>query len=205
MKPGPKINYDRRQQNMALLFRQGMTMDAIGKEYGVCRERVRQILNNITGHNRYDGGVYLTAVQKRQQALHSRAMTEEAEIISRYGCTMKEYHRIMKGQAFKMSANNPAYCYQQFKRFHILHKTPFDLSFPAWWRLRRECLRRNATLVKTDGNAFMIVMINRHGPCTVKNLRVMLTSEMFHRTNLKHGRSVGLHARRKLAMALSAR
>lgn len=109
-------------------FCAGETMQAIGADYGVTREYIRQLLaeKNITGK---DGGCQLSAKIKREQ---KRKLRNES-YIRKYGMSRQKYMSI-RDLKDKCGAS-PQVRYQQQKRNASFRNIPWQLSFAEWWAI----------------------------------------------------------------------
>lgn len=75
-----------RNARMASMYRQGLTLEKIGQEFGMTRERVRQLLKR-QGVTRHEGGQAKTA-QAKASAFQSK---QNARYLARHGLTFEQY------------------------------------------------------------------------------------------------------------------
>jgi hypothetical protein len=103
-------------------YRVGRTLADIGKDYGVCRERIRQILkrNGVTGSQ---GGV---AVQIRTR--HEKRLEKE---VARWGCTYAEKQRIAK-YWMERCGKDPRRDYVEHRANSAKRGIPFEFTFKQW-------------------------------------------------------------------------
>lgn len=80
-----------RSRRMATLYRSGSTLQAIGTEYSITRERVRQILWSDHGIRGKDGGKTFTATIKAAARLNKFEAANQAK----YGCSRAQYKEIL--------------------------------------------------------------------------------------------------------------
>jgi DNA-binding CsgD family transcriptional regulator len=86
-----KGHYDtQRAAEMARLYKDGLTLQGIGSQFGVSRERVRQILRDRTEVTREDGGQAVATARSRAQTATKRDQAYMAKL----GCGWTEYKRI---------------------------------------------------------------------------------------------------------------
>lgn len=79
-----------RSEKMALMYRQGVTLEKIGQTFGVTRERARQLLKKqgITGEQ---GGAVKAAKSKNEAKLAQK----NAKCLARYGLTYAQYRELI--------------------------------------------------------------------------------------------------------------
>ena len=115
---------------MVNMFKSGETMEQIGKRFGICRERVRQILqrNGLTGK---DGGVRIRsagnkiAKKKRKHARQDRIKREKL------GCSIEEwrYFRAFDEDYYK----TPIHKYRQQRQNAKSRGIEWNLTIIEWW------------------------------------------------------------------------
>ena len=75
-------NYDQaRAAKMAAMYRGGYTLQAIGDQFGITRERVRQIITKRHGLTATSGGNHLIAENRRKEMLSNK----DAKYLLKYG------------------------------------------------------------------------------------------------------------------------
>lgn len=113
-----------RNQKMVHMHAQGCTLQSIGNQFGITRERVRQILF-AQGVSAADGGVSLRASISRSTQEANRQATRDAKSIQKYGlpCLAMDEHRASGAlNAFTRQRLNAAQ--------RAIH---WGLSFVQWW------------------------------------------------------------------------
>jgi len=125
-----------RVEAMVTQFRSGQTLQEIGDQYQLTRERVRQILASA-GITREEGGASIKRQLKSSARERANKARRDASAIAIYGCTHDELmrcneHRPLcaKGAASRM------YSYQRKNAFG--RGIPFKISFPDWLRVWQE-------------------------------------------------------------------
>lgn len=126
-----------RANAMAALYRDGYTLERIGAQYKLTRERVRQIIGKYHRMNGDDGGIHV-----RSQRLRSRRASErEATYMAKYGCTFAQW-RDMRDQGRALMAAGVSRCrtpigaYHQQKSGAVNHRgIKFELTFWQWWAI----------------------------------------------------------------------
>lgn len=128
-----------RAAKMAALYRSGMTLQQIGDQFGLTRERVRQLMTKHEGM-RYDGGgTHMKAVARKQQS----AAAKDARYLRKYGCTFQQYVQAREiGRRMRAGGSG---AYQTPLRAFVTQKNnakirdiPWDLNFWQWWTIWQE-------------------------------------------------------------------
>lgn len=136
----PTISTSRaRAAKMAALYRSGMTLQQIGEQYGLTRERVRQLMTKHQGMRHNGGGQHIKAVARRQQS----SAAKDARYLRKYGCTFEQYVEVREiGRAMRAQG---AGIYQTPLRAFINQKNnakrrsiPWELTFWQWWTIWQE-------------------------------------------------------------------
>lgn len=111
---------DERVRQMADMYRQGLTLAVIGEQYGITRERVRQLLRKA-GVDAQSGGVHVVAKLKVDRQNRQR----DAASLARYGITFAEI------QALR--ANGATAAFRSHKNSARNRGIPFTLTLADWW------------------------------------------------------------------------
>lgn len=131
-----KITFDE-YPVIAEKYKSGLTLSEIGKEYGVSRERIRQILS-LFGLTRVDGGSSTRSILKCQEVSQknkSKQEKKEKKIFSVYGCSV-EFLEQMRGDGdYKKS---PLQKYRRQKQNARTRGIEFNLTLHEWWDLWSE-------------------------------------------------------------------
>jgi DNA-binding CsgD family transcriptional regulator len=85
---GPAGEFDSRNERMATMYRQGLTLEKIGQTFNLTRERVRQLVER-QGVARQDGGISKTA-RSKQEARQTRL---DVKSLIRYGLPHQEMNK----------------------------------------------------------------------------------------------------------------
>ena len=150
-----------RNEEVVARYRDGETLDAIGKRFGVTRERIRQI---IFKHSRIyglvDGGVRIRTERKRSERAAAREAQREARVLKNYGCSLDIYYTVKNagGVNAYMEQRNGA------KRRGI----DWRFTLATWWRCWQdsECWR----LRGRGGDSFVMARFGDVGPYSVDNV-----------------------------------
>lgn len=104
------------------MFAQGMTLKQVGEEFGISRERVRQILKRLDIFPS-DGGAAIKREIKKKELEDDR----NAKSYAKYGVSYKALKELRRIGALR------AYQYQ--KRNAKIRAIPWKLTFIQWWTI----------------------------------------------------------------------
>lgn len=121
LKRGPKVqkSLGERDLKMVSMYRQGLTLAKIGEQFGITRERVRQLLSK-QGISRADGGASLGHAQKIDRALRDR----EARCQLKYGVSIEMWKHY--------NITGATRGWREQKRNADLRAIEFRLTFKQW-------------------------------------------------------------------------
>lgn len=132
---GPKWSRDsekaqKRAEDMARSYRAGQTLEQIGQEYGVTRERVRQILKQH-GMAAEDGGSHVKAqvrIREREEAKYDK---KNSRIMTFWGVTAEEMEALNEGKNVS-ERGSLAMAYRNQFRAAQLRSIPWEFNFKTW-------------------------------------------------------------------------
>lgn len=89
---------------MAALYLDGWSLQQIGDEYGISRERVRQLLQKDTNVTSAVGGQAVQSARRRARKTAAR----DARYLAKYGCSYQQHQAIPQKarKAYRMQAGN---------------------------------------------------------------------------------------------------
>jgi hypothetical protein len=125
-----------RAAGMAALYREGYTLEEIGAQHGLTRERVRQLMTKHLGINHRDGGQH-----KRVEALKARRRAKrDGAYLKRYGCTFAEWQQLRDlGLALMASGvskyRTPLYAYRSQENNAAHRGIEWRLNLWQWWQI----------------------------------------------------------------------
>ena len=122
---------ERTEQMINMFTVKHMTYQEIGDEYGLSRERVRQILS-AEGITREQGGLSQRTVKKHEKISAALETKTQKRVQKNYGCTFEEYTEINQGMSFYES---PINWYRTKRRNSKDQNIKWELSLPDWWKI----------------------------------------------------------------------
>ena len=141
---------------MAALFRSGRTLQEIGDQFGVTRERVRQVLKKFYGITAVDGGQTKKAADKREKF---EARRNNASL-KKWGCNWDQYVAL---RAMK----KPTRCYAAHRQNSKKRGIGFDLTLWQWWSIWQQS---GKWALRGRGQGYMMCRVGHEGPYAVGNV-----------------------------------
>jgi len=115
-----------RSERMAALYKAGKTLEQIGSEYGITRERVRQIINKYHGLTGKHGGKTKLAKDKRKQVCAAR----DARSMRKWGCPWSQYVLLRDA-----GVTHP---YNRQRHNSDFRGIAWELTLWQWWTIWQE-------------------------------------------------------------------
>lgn len=157
-----RTNLQDRDDKIAMMFLQGVTLAKIGDQFGLTRERVRQILRKI-GVRSSDGGA-----SKRSEAKRAvKRAKSEAYWLSKYGMPFAHVKQLQ--------ADGVTKAYQDHRRNAAARGIEFRLSFIEWfsvWQSSGKLDQRGRGKGK-----YVMSRIKDHGCYELGNVHIQLFTE----------------------------
>ncbi len=110
------------------LFKRGFTMAEIASQYGVSRERIRQILAKY-GVSGSQGGARVRKEKRKQQI----AMERDKKCIARYGCTHKQFKAVCGD--WRDGPASPLFAFRKQRQNAATRGVDWKLTFWEWWTI----------------------------------------------------------------------
>jgi len=148
-----------RAKDMRAKFQSGMTLEAIGAQYNVTRERVRQILKENFGIVGKDGGCSFVANVKRIK----RDASKDALYLRRKGCTFEQYKSV------RSMPGKPTIAYAMQRKNMIQLGIEWRLSFWDWWQI---WLQSGKWGQRGRGSGYWMARIDKRGPFSISNVYI---------------------------------
>ena len=164
-----------RSERMASLYRQGKTLEQIGAEYGVTRERVRQIIGKQHGLTGKHGGKTKLAKDKRKQVYAAR----DDRSMKKWGCPWSQY-------VLLRDAGKPVRAYHSQRQNAATRGIGWELTLWQWWTIWKESGHWEE---RGRGQAYAMCRKLDQGPYSVDNVYIA--------TNAENMRDYWAHAERR--------
>lgn len=134
------INHAARNARMIEMYGAGNTLQEIGLEFSITRERVRQILS-ASGLSRFHGGACARKEGRDHQAVEGRTKRQAGALAAKnmrawksYGCSYETAKAINDGLPLKgVSTKTRAYHLQKSSANH--RAIEWKLTLPEWWEI----------------------------------------------------------------------
>ncbi len=158
------VTSDARSEAMRLLYADGQTLEQIGAQYGITRERVRQIMTKYHGIRAKDGGK--TAVVRKARAAFVKK--RDGRMMKLWGCSYKQYREILK------APGRPTYSFSQQRKNAQQRGIGWELTLWQWWM----CWQQSGHWAgRGRGRAHQMCRLNDVGPYSVDNVYIASGTE----------------------------
>lgn len=151
-----------RTERMAAMYRQGLTLQKISEQFGVSRERVRQLIA-AAGVTRVDGGQALQASMKKAR----KAVRREAYYMQKYGLPIE--------QVRALQSEGVTHAYTRQKQSARTRGIPFVLTFAEWFSVWQASGKLH--LRGRGKGRYCMSRINDSGGYELGNVHIQLTEE----------------------------
>lgn len=164
-----------RATTMAALYRDGYTLERIGKQFGVTRERVRQLMTKHFGIRSVDGGWHRIVIDKRQRASERR----EDECLRKNGCTVEQWRELLRigDEMVAMGRGRyrtPTYAFRSQRNNAALRGIGWELTLWQWWCIWKASGRWDQ---RGRGHGYVMCRIGDTGPYAVGNVFIATAAE----------------------------
>lgn len=147
-----------RSEQMATLYKSGQTLEQIGAEFGVTRERVRQIITKHHGLTAKHGGATKLAKDRRKQTYAAR----DARSMKKWGCPWSQY-------VLLRDAGKPVRAYHSQKGNAGSRGIAWELTLWQWWTIWQESGHWNE---RGRGRGYAMCRKEDIGPYSVENVYI---------------------------------
>lgn len=123
----------KRYAKIAALLSDGQTLQEVATQFGITRERVRQISRKF-GLDGANSGMTIRIFKKtqdKQDALKAAKSSREARCFARYGCSLEYLKNVSPLK--RTDPKSPVLRFRYFERNCKMHKVECLLSFREWW------------------------------------------------------------------------
>lgn len=164
-----------RAASMLALYRAGYTLQQIGDQQGITRERVRQLMAKHFGVNHADGGAHVLAVKNEAR----RRTRRNDRCLRKYGCSWEQMAEVKKvSRAMKKAGrgffSRPMGAFTSQRHNAGNRGIGFELTFWQWW-----CIWQESGHWAERGRGQGYVMCRRGdvGPYAVGNVFIAKAAE----------------------------
>jgi DNA-binding CsgD family transcriptional regulator len=181
-----------RERQMAALYRSGKTLAEIGAQYGITRERVRQLLAKFFQMDASDGGQAKVAADKRAKFEADR----NAKSLKKWGCNWDQYV-IIRG------LKKPTRAYATQRKNADKRGIGWELNLWQWWCIWQQS---GKWAQRGRGQGYMMCRKGDVGPYAVDNVFIATGCE--NSSNQKRKKSdlpTGVRKNKKCAGYSAAR
>jgi uncharacterized protein (DUF433 family) len=179
---------------MAALYRGGYTLEQIGAQYGITRERVRQLLTKHYGIRHEDGGQH----QRVEKARQLREAKRDGKYLKKYGCTFAQWQELRDIGAAMMAAGHGRYqtplaAYRTQERNAKTRGIAWNFTMWQWWQVWQASGRWEQ---RGRGNGYMMCRIGDQGAYEPGNVFIATGCENSSEGNRKKDLELPIGVRR---------
>ena len=152
-----------RAERMVALYRAGYTLQQIGEQNGVTRERVRQLMSKHFKTTQVDGGRHAKGIANAER----RAAKRNAKCLKKWGMTYDEYRALR-------DMKKPTRAYSEQMRNARRRGIAWELTLGQWWAIWKTSGHWEQ---RGRGNGYMMCRKGDAGPCSVDNVYIATGTE----------------------------
>ena len=123
-----------RNEQIAHLYKDGLTLETIGQKYGLTRERIRQIVK-LGGVSRAEGGRAIGAQRRKVRKVQEKA----AFYLKQFGHTTAEHQRLLQMDQEDRKAGVSIYGLRMYRfrqaRNNLRQLYGWTLTVAQWWAI----------------------------------------------------------------------
>lgn len=181
-----------RERQMAALYRSGKTLQEIGDQFGVTRERVRQLLTKYFGIRAPDGGQHKLAEERR---LKFEAKRNSASL-KRWGCNFDQYVELR-------DMKKPTRCFAAQRQNAAKRGIGWEMSLWQWWSIWQQSGKWSQ---RGRGQGYVMCRIGDAGPYAIDNVFIATAREnSSDQKRKKSGLPMGVRKNKRCAGYSAAR
>lgn len=181
-----------REQQMAALYRSGKTLREIGEQYGITRERVRQLITKFFGIRASDGGKHKRSEEKRVKFEARR----NAQSLKRWGCNFDQYVELR-------DLKKPTRCFAAQRQNAAKRGIGWEMSLWQWWSIWQQSGKWSQ---RGRGQGYVMCRIGDAGPYAVDNVFIATAREnSSDQKRKKSGLPMGVRKNKRYAGYSAAR
>ena len=174
---------DGRAQEMFDLYKSGKTLQEVGTEFGVSRERVRQIIHKRFGATFADGGAAIQAIIRAFRKAEKRAEIRAAKIKraeALCGCSFELIAELGEGYtpyaSIQMAPFSPLAKWTQQMRSAISRGIEWKMPLADWWRIWQESGKWEQ---RGRGQGYCMARHGDSGPYSPDNVYICTIAQNF--------------------------
>lgn len=138
---------------MVGMYKSGKSLEEVSAEYGITRERVRQILT-ARGVGRMDGGGTMKCLVKttdKVDAIRARNERREVRCRAKWGMSLADYQAHVAEYGSTFDPTSPLGKYKQQRNNAKARGIAWNFTFADWWRVWQESGKWDERGLRKDG------------------------------------------------------
>lgn len=177
---------NQRERQMAALYRSGKTLNEVGQQYGITRERVRQLLTKFYGIRAPNGGQHKLSEERRIKFEAKR----NAISLKRWGCNFDQY-------VLLRNMKKPTRAFNAQRQNAAKRNIGWELNLWEWWSIWQQCGKWSQ---RGRGQGYMMCRKGDLGPYAIDNVFIATGCEnSSNQARKKNGLPIGVRKNKKYA------
>lgn len=179
---------------MATLYRNGYTLQQISEQYGISRERVRQVMTKHLGIRQTDGGQHVKALRSKKERTDRR----EAKCLAANGCTLAQYEEVLRiGREMQAAGakreRTPTGAFIRQRTNAAIRGIGWELTFWQWWTIWQQSGHWEQ---RGRGQGYVMCRRGDSGPYAAGNVFIATAAENSSEGSKKSGLPLGVRLAR---------
>lgn len=154
--PRKSSRVDDRTKQMAALYKSGQTLQEIGDQFGITRERVRQLITVGHGLRASDGGQHKQAIDRQEKL----ATAKNNWSLRKWGCNYDQYQTIR-------DLKRPTRAFSQQRQNAATRGIGWELKLWEWWSIWQQSGKWTQ---RGRGQGYMMCRKGDIGPYAIDNV-----------------------------------
>ena len=181
-----------REQQMAALYKSGKTLQEIGDQFDITRERVRQLLTKYFGMRAADGGKHKCAEDKRMKFEARR----NARSLKTWGCNFDQYIELR-------DMKKPTRNFASQRKNAAKRGIGWELNLWQWWSIWQQSGKWSQ---RGRGQGYVMCRNEDVGPYAIGNVFIATAREnSSEKKQKKSGLPIGVHKNKRCRGYTAAR